>query len=103
MKQLDSPKNVALYIKVLGVLCGLLFIADFLYHRHTYVPGEGVPGFYAFMGFLAFTAVILGSRLLRVFIRRDENFYAPYSVDAEEYPEQGLEKLEDSNQPGADP
>lgn len=95
MKQLDSPANVALIIKVLIGLCILLFLIDLVYHRHTYVPGEGLPGFYAIVGFLAFTAVILGSKLLRVFIRRDEKFYAPYSVDAEEYPEEGLERLQD--------
>ncbi|MBX2839819.1 MAG: hypothetical protein KTR35_23380 [Gammaproteobacteria bacterium] len=94
MKELDSAKNVTLIVRVLMVLCAVLFLVDFLYHRHSYVPGEGMSGFYAFVGFLAFTGVILGARALRLLIRRDESFYAPNSVDAEEYPEEGLERIE---------
>ena len=36
---------------------------------------------------------MLGAKALRVFIARDESFYAPHGVDAEEYPSDGTERL----------
>lgn len=89
----DSSSAVERVIFWLSVLCVLLFVADFIYHRHSYAPGEGTPGFYAFVGFIAFTVIVLGATQLRRVILRNENYYAPYSVDAEEYPEHGLEML----------
>jgi len=89
----DSTSSVERVILGLGILCVLLFVLDFIIHRHAYAPGEGVPGFYAVVGFVAFTLIVLGAAQLRRLILRDENYYAPHSVDAEEYPEHGLEKL----------
>jgi len=57
------------------------------------VPGEAITGYHAVVGFIAFTLIVLGAKLLRVFIRRDESYYAPNSVDAEFYPDAGLERL----------
>jgi len=71
----------------------LLFLLDFIIHRHAYAPGEGLPGFYAVVGFVAFTLIVLGATQLRRLILRNENYYSPYSVDAEEYPRQGLDTL----------
>lgn len=88
----DDMGAVERVILGLGVLCVVLFLLDFIVHRHTYVPGEGFPGFYAIVGFIAFTLIVLGATQLRRVILRNENYYAPFSVDAEEYPEQGLEK-----------
>ncbi len=89
----DSPKSVNKLILGLSVLCVFLFLMDFLWHRHTKVPGEGVYGFYALAGFISFTVIVLGAKALRVFIARDESFYAPHGVDAEEYPSEGTERL----------
>ncbi len=82
----ESPSAVNTAIKVLAALCGLLFLLDFVIHRHTYVPGEGMWGFYAFTGFIAFTLIVLGAKTLRTLILRDENYYGEQSVDSEEYP-----------------
>ena len=89
----DSPDAVQRLIKGLGILCAVLFVLDFIIHRHAYAPGEGTPGFYAVVGFGAFTVIVLGATQLRRLILRNENYYSPYSVDAEAYPEEGLEKL----------
>lgn len=89
----DSPKSVDKLILGLSVLCAFLFLMDFLWHRHTKVPGEGVYGFYALAGFISFTLIVLGAKALRVFIARDESFYAPHGVDAEEYPSEGTDPL----------
>jgi len=89
----DSDTAVDRLVLGLTVFCVLLALLDFVVHRHTYVPGEGFPAFYALLGFIAFSAIVLLSRALRKFIKRDETFYAPHSVDAEVYPDEGLERL----------
>lgn len=89
----DSPKSVHKLIIALSILCALLFLMDFVWHRHIKVPGEGLYGFHAIAGFVSFTLIVLGARALRVFIRRDESYYAGNSVDSEEYPLEGTQRL----------
>ncbi len=89
----DSMKSVDKLIIGLAVLCALLFLMEFLWHRHTKVPGEQLIGFYPLAGFISFSLIVLGAKALRVFIARDESFYAPHGVDAEEYPLEGTERI----------
>lgn len=89
----DSPQSVHKFIVGLAVLCGILFLMDFVWHRHAKVPGEELYGFHAIAGFVSFTLIVLGARALRVFIGRDESFYAPHGVDSEDYPEADTERL----------
>lgn len=89
----DSNSAVERVIFWLGVVCVVLFVLDFIVHRHAYAPGEGIPGFYAIVGFVAFTMIVLGASQLRRIILRNERYYSPNSIDAESYPETGLERL----------
>lgn len=89
----DTRSGVQKFIMALLLLGALLFGLDFIVHRHVKVPGEQIYGFHAIAGFVSFTVIVLGARLLRYFIARDESFYAPNGVDCEEYPETGLQKL----------
>lgn len=89
----DTSTGVNRLIIGLIILCIILFCIDFVYHRHTKVPYEGLYGFYALAGFIAFTLIVLGARLLRLLIRRDESYYAPNGVDAEDYPPTDTERL----------
>ena len=79
----DSTSAVERVILWLGVLCVILFVLDFIVHRHAYAPGEGLPGFYAIVGFVAFTLIVLGASQLRRLILRNEDYYSPNSVDSE--------------------
>jgi len=90
---LDSPEGVQRLVRVLAGVCIFLFLMDFVWHRHVKVPGEGFYGFHAIVGFVSFTVIVLGARLLRLVIRRYEDYYAPNGVDAEEYPDAGTERL----------
>ena len=76
-----------------------LFLMDFVWHRHVKVPGEGFYGFHAIAGFVSFTVIVIGARALRLVIRRDEDYYAPNGVDAEEYPEAGTQRLSYADSP----
>ncbi|MBX2879976.1 MAG: hypothetical protein KTR32_08595 [Granulosicoccus sp.] len=89
----ETPSGLNLLILGLIVLCVILFVFDFVYHRHTKVPYEGLYGFYAIAGFVSFTVIVLCARLLRLLIRRDESYYAPDGVDAEEYPQADTQRL----------
>jgi hypothetical protein len=93
----ESAASVGLAIRILAGLCALLYVLDIIVHRHTYAPGEGLIGFYCFVGFFAFTAIVLGAKKLRTWILRPEDYYAPNAVDSEDYPESQLELLQDSS------
>ena len=102
----DSPSAVERLQKGLYVVCGLLVAFEIVWHRHAYVPGEELFGYYAIVGFFAFLLIVLGAKQLRRLIRREESYYAPDSVDAETYPEDnpggGLERLHASEGENAD-
>lgn len=59
----------------LYVSCALLFAVDFVVHRHVEHPIEHWWGFYPVFGFIALVAIVMGAKLLRVFVRRDESYY----------------------------
>lgn len=89
----DSPRAVQRLIVGLGALCVVLFLFDIVWHRHAYVPGEGLWGFHAIAGFVSFTLIVLGAKALRTVIGRDERYYGASAIDGEDYPERGLERL----------
>jgi len=98
----DDAGSVDRAIKYLAILCVILFVADFLIHRHSYFSIEGWYGFYPFAGFVAFTLIVLGAKTLRKLILRPEDYYGQSAIDSEEYPAEGLERLEhtDMTEPG---
>ena len=72
------------------ILCVFLFSIDFFVERYVYFEIEGVYNFYSIYGFIMFSFIIFGSRLLRFFLGRSENFYDKKAVDNEDYP--GMEE-----------
>lgn len=71
----DKPGNVKLVIFTLYVSCGLLLLLDFIVHRHILHEWEKLLGFYSIYGFISCTAIVFGSKILRTFVERDENYY----------------------------
>lgn len=71
----DNPRNVSRLLLVFYFMCGLLFIADFVVHRHTAHPWEGIPGFYAFYGFIACVVLVLIAKEMRKVLMRKEDYY----------------------------
>jgi uncharacterized membrane protein len=69
------------------ILCCVLFVIEFFVKRYVYFEIEGVYNFYSFFGFIMFSIIIFGSRLLRFLLGRPENFYDKKAVDSEDYPE----------------
>ncbi|MGB0682918.1 MAG: hypothetical protein ACPGOV_09430 [Magnetovibrionaceae bacterium] len=71
----DKPGNVKKTVYAVYALCALLFVADFLYHKHVHYGAEEIPGFYGIYGFLAFTGIVLIGKQLRKVLKRDEDYY----------------------------
>lgn len=89
---LDDMKNVERIVYGLYGICALLILADFFYKKKYYVAVENIPGIYAFYGFFMCAGLVLGARTMRLFLKRDENYYAPKDVEAEEFPEDLMER-----------
>ena len=79
----------ALLVSIL-ILCFCLFMTDFFVKRYFYFEIESTYNFYSIYGFIMFSIIIFGSRLLRLLLGRQENFYAKKAVDSEDYP--GMEE-----------
>ena len=90
----DRPGSVDKIVYALAALCAVLFVADFLYHKHPHFAVEEIPGFYGIYGFAAFTGLILVAKALRFFIKRPEDYYDDKAVDREDYPEDQLDKVD---------
>ena len=72
---LDNPGNVRKILYALYGLWALLVLADFVYKKETHFPVEGWFGFFGIFGLLACGGVILASKVLRVFLKREEDYY----------------------------
>ena len=89
---LDAAGQSGRLSLVLAGACVVIFLAGFTYESHSTLAIEDVPGFFAAFGFVAFSCVILLARLLRVLVKRPEDYYGQQAVDAESYPASGLER-----------
>jgi membrane protein YdbS with pleckstrin-like domain len=71
----DNPGNVRRVLWALVAICGLLFVADFIYHRHIVHPWEELRGFYAIYGFVACVVLVLVAKQMRKLLMRGEDYY----------------------------
>lgn len=71
----DNPKHVQWILVGLYVVCGLLFVLDFILHRHTYTQFEAIPTFYALYGFIACVLLVLVAKAMRKLLMREEDYY----------------------------
>ena len=72
---LDDKRNVSKIIWALVIVCVLLFLSDFVYHKHVHFEFEQWLGFYGWFGFLAYCFIILSAKALRKILKRDEDYY----------------------------
>ena len=71
----DSPVVQQRIRYALFAICGLLVATDLIVHRHTYLPVEEIPAFYAFYGFGALVGVVVLAKALRKLVGRSEDYY----------------------------
>lgn len=75
---LESKKFAdRLFYSLVG-MCALLLLVDVFYqpeHSHWHFDFEGINGFHAAFGFLAYVGIVNSAKLLRRFVKRDEDYY----------------------------
>ncbi len=75
----DKEKNVKNFLIVfyisLVVLLGADFVAGYFHLKHDHVKLGNAPEFYAVYGFVSCVMLIFIAKLLRILIKRDENYY----------------------------
>ena len=80
-RYLDDPENVTRLWRRFVIVCAmvaaidLLGLVEVIYHRHHAFFVEGLPGFYAFWGFVGIAALIFLARQLRRLVMRPEDYY----------------------------
>ncbi len=71
----DSPEKVRNLLHVFYVICLVLLLADFMYHRHVTHVWEALWGFYGLFGFAACVTLVLIAKELRKVLMRREDYY----------------------------
>jgi len=59
----------------LAVTCVCLALSDLLYHKHTDFEFESSFAFHGIFGFLAYIAIVNAAKLLRLWVKRPEDYY----------------------------
>ena len=72
---LDSPKNRWRVQKYFYISLFVLLLVDFFIHKHGHFSWESAPCFYAVYGFIACVSLIFIAKLLRLLVKRKEDYY----------------------------
>jgi len=79
---LDEKRNVNKIVYSLYAVCALLVAADLLYHKHIHFHYDNEQynfeewfGFFGFFGFIACVGLVLAAKVLRVVVKRGEDYY----------------------------
>lgn len=68
-------RNTRLIFRALVGFCLALLAAEPFYEHHAYFEIDGLPGFYAAFGFIAFVFIVYAGKVLRRMIMRREDYY----------------------------
>lgn len=71
----DNPKNVKRLLWGFYAFLMALLVIDPFITKHPEFEWEGAPGFFAAYGFISCVLLIVVAKLLRLWIKRDENYY----------------------------
>ena len=71
----DKPGNVKKLLFVFYAALAVLLIADFFIPKHADFPWEAQVNFFAVYGFVSYVGLIYISKVLRLFIKRKEDYY----------------------------
>lgn len=72
---LDSRKNKLKVQKCFYICLLLLLVLDFFISKHGHFPWENAPAFYAVYGFVACVSLIFIAKILRLVVKRKEDYY----------------------------
>lgn len=80
----DDPKNIKRVLHVFYVLCAILFVLDFVIHRHVMHSLENLWGFYPVYGFVGCVVLVFVATWMRTFLMRSEDYYDHEGRDKDE-------------------
>ena len=83
----DKPGSRTKLILLLVLGCVISVAWDFTYEKYGYFMEVTLIGFYAALGFVLMMVIIFAAKGWRALIGAREDFYAPYSTDTEDMPE----------------
>ncbi len=70
------PANIQRFVYGLYFVCAVLVLADWVYEDpHPYFAVEKIYAFQAWFGFAAFVVIVYLGKLLRLIVRRPEDYY----------------------------
>jgi asparagine N-glycosylation enzyme membrane subunit Stt3 len=72
---LDRKENVDKVYWGVWLLCALLLAAEPFVHKHGDFAFESWFGFHGWYGFVACVGLVLAAKLLRVVLKRPEDYY----------------------------
>jgi len=72
----DNAKNVKRFLYLFYGSCGVLFILDFVVHRHIILSWENLWGFYPIYGFVGCIVLVQAAKWARTYLMHPENYYA---------------------------
>lgn len=75
LKIFDKPENVKRLLTVFYLSLLALLIVDFFIHKHAVFGWEGEHWFYAAYGFVSCVGLIFIAKILRLFVKKDEDYY----------------------------
>ena len=75
LKIFDKPENVKKLLIFFYISLAVLLIIDLFIHKHAEFPWEGAAEFFAAYGFVSCVLLIFIAKVLRIFIRKDEDYY----------------------------
>jgi hypothetical protein len=75
LKIFDKPQNVKRFLYFFFASLVVLLIVDFFIHKHAEFPWEGALDFFAAYGFISCVLLIFIAKILRLIIKRNENYY----------------------------
>ena len=75
LKLFEKSENVKRFLWFFYAFLVVLLIVDFFVHKHAAFPWEATPAFFAAYGFSSCVLLIFMAKALRIFIKRDEDYY----------------------------
>ena len=72
---LDSERTRSQLRKYFYIALAILLVLDFFIPKHGHFAWENAPSFYAAYGFIACVSLIFVAKLLRLLVKRKEDYY----------------------------
>jgi len=93
----EHPKNVKRLLHFLYGGCALLFVLDFVIHRHVIHQWENLWGFYPIYGFVGCVVLVRVATWMRTFLMRAENYYDFEGQESESRDSEGKEDIHEQH------